>query len=707
MIRCPAWPRLLSVAAVLVALGCPSASAEEPPRKDPIIDTGLVERSGVSLMLLDVEVRDEQGRPLRGLRKEDFAVYLNGRRWRLVSVDDLCPCSDPGPDIASGAEEGGPAGTVLPPSTAPLPTPDGPRFVIYLDFSQLRPDGRENAVTQTRRWIRDMMQPTDEVMLAVFTDEQGLRQLTPFTRDKIQLIAALDGLVLDTPAADLFARLFADRVGACQACILPCARACGTSSQCCISCLKVCPHCLIDGREEKIHGRRALSALRRLLQRLETVPGRKTMLYFHQNQVMMLAYLYPCTEVRVGDHARLLEQLAADATRSRTIIYTVQSGDFPLGAATNLGANLADYTGGGYNRGPTDMARLIDRAGRGCACTYRLGLKPSDGGRVSRVRVEVLGRPLPHRYRVQHLTAAERWWRRAESTLTDPEAARDVPLAAAILPLAGRGRSWDLSLQIALDANFLEMLPEGRRTKGGWEVGALLVHQKSGRSWEMLGVSEIRAPDDADLARAFIVHEHSLEGLAPGTYELRAFVRDRLANLFGGARATISLPRPVPGALAGPLMRGVEAAHVRTVLPLRKKRGAPDPAARGVIHTGPLPLAGHAVPRGESVEFVTWVCPGDHKDSIYEIRRFVLLDDRPLFRFDEPLILRAGACVSLSDRLDTTPMEAGLYSYAVDWNPEPGAEPVSARIAFEVTSPTELQPGAGDAKPRGESLPNR
>ncbi|MEE8412237.1 MAG: hypothetical protein V3S47_07010, partial [Acidobacteriota bacterium] len=159
VIRCPAWPRLLSVAAVLVALGCPSASAEEPPRKDPIIDTGLVERSGVSLMLLDVEVRDEEGRPLRGLRKEDFAVYLNGRRWRLVSVDDLCPCSDPGLDIASDTEDAGPAGTVLPPSPAPLPTPDDARFVIYLDFSQLQPDGRENAVTQTRRWIRDMMQP--------------------------------------------------------------------------------------------------------------------------------------------------------------------------------------------------------------------------------------------------------------------------------------------------------------------------------------------------------------------------------------------------------------------------------------------------------------------------------------------------------------------------------------------------------------------
>jgi len=698
---------------VLIALGCLSASAQEPQRKDPIIDTGLVERSGVSLMLLDVEVRDEQGRPLRGLRKEDFAVYLNGKPWSLVSVDDLCACSDPGPDVASGTEDGEQVATVLPPSTAALPTPDEARFVIYLDISQMQPDGRVNAVTHARRWIRDVMQPTDEVMLAVFSEEQGLRQLTRFTLDKIQLIAALDGLVLDTPAADLHARLFADKVGACRGCINPCVAACGTSSSCCHDCLTDCPHCLIDGREEKIHSGRSLKSLRRLLQRLENVPGRKTLLYFHQNQVMMLAYLFPCTEFRVGDHAKLVEQLAADATLSRTTIYTVQSGDFPMGAATNIGANLADFTGGGFNRGPSDMARLIDRAGRGCACTYRLGMKSNDEEKVFTVRVEVLGRSLRNRYRVQHLTATERWWRRAESTLADPDAARDVPLASAILPLAGRGRSWDLSLQIALEANVLAMLPEAQRSKGSWEVGALLVHQKSGRSWEMLGVSDVRVSGSSDLSRAFIVHERVMEGLGPGEYELRAFVRDRWANLFGGARATIQLPRPAPGVLVGPLMLGVETTHMRTALPLRKRRGATDPPVRGVTQSGPLPLAGQSVPRGESVEFVTWVCPGADKDSVYDAQRFVSLDDRPLFRFDEPLVLRAGDCASLRDRLDTAPMEPGVYSYTVNWNPEPGAEPVSAEIAFEVTDPDawratpQPQPGQPPTDRQDQGIPDR
>src|SRR5437899_506019 len=55
---------------------------------------GLVERAGVSLTLLDVEVTDERGKPLRGLKKEDFRVRLNGREWPLYSVDDLCTCEE-------------------------------------------------------------------------------------------------------------------------------------------------------------------------------------------------------------------------------------------------------------------------------------------------------------------------------------------------------------------------------------------------------------------------------------------------------------------------------------------------------------------------------------------------------------------------------------------------------------------------------------
>src|SRR2546426_3989424 len=67
---------------------------------------GLVETTGVTLTLLDVEVADKEGKPLRGLGKEDFHVSLNGKDWPLYSVDDLCSC-EPSPSGGEAKRNGG------------------------------------------------------------------------------------------------------------------------------------------------------------------------------------------------------------------------------------------------------------------------------------------------------------------------------------------------------------------------------------------------------------------------------------------------------------------------------------------------------------------------------------------------------------------------------------------------------------------------
>ena len=45
--------------------------------------------------------------------------------------------------------------------------------------------------------------------------------------------------------------------------------------------------------------------------------------------------------------------------------------------------------------------------------------------------------------------------------------------------------------------------------------------------------------------RSTVLHERLFEGLAPGEYELRAFVRDRKADRFGSMRTTIRLADPM------------------------------------------------------------------------------------------------------------------------------------------------------------------
>src|SRR5881628_3696903 len=58
------------------------ASEDQKPRR---LDSGLTEAAGVTLSVVD-----KDGRPVRGLKKEDFTVYVDGKEWPIYSVDDLC-----------------------------------------------------------------------------------------------------------------------------------------------------------------------------------------------------------------------------------------------------------------------------------------------------------------------------------------------------------------------------------------------------------------------------------------------------------------------------------------------------------------------------------------------------------------------------------------------------------------------------------------
>jgi hypothetical protein len=196
-----------------------------------------------------------------------------------------------------------------------------------------------------------------------------------------------------------------------------------------------CPDCVTYPRDEYQHGRRALKALQRLLGRLESLPGRKVILFFNQNGMLYPGRFYPVDDTRIGDHLRMVDEVAAEATTSRAVIYAAYSGDLssrripqypgfdapPAFAdeigdfAVNLGANLADFTGGGYNRAVSALPEMLREAGRGCACIYRLAIEPPKGDRrrIYSAKVEVAGERLPYLYRVQHLTGMDRWWRRA------------------------------------------------------------------------------------------------------------------------------------------------------------------------------------------------------------------------------------------------------------------------------------------------------
>ena len=698
-----AWPSVacfVRVGVVVALSACarsagqsPSQTEAETPRR-----TGVVETTRIGLLLLDVEVTDREGRPIHGLTRDDFTVQLDLRRYEVYSVDDLCP-EEPSPPLERAAAEASVSAVASPSADTGLANgaeiraaARATRVVLYFDYAHLDGAGRERAAAEARRWVRESMRPGDEAAVFAYADQPGLQEIVRFTSDAERLTRGISAVAEDPRFLDGFALGFPARMERC------CAR-CGESEPIC--CHQCCPkeNCSFDAREEYQRGKHSLTALRNLLQSMEAWPGSKALILFHQQLNLAPGQLYGFRKVgqtfdRVGDHHALVDAVAAEANLSRTTVTAAFVGDyldphaFVPTTAVAFGHNLAEFTGGRFNKGEFDLAETADRAGRS-TCVYRVALKLPERlrGQVLQAKVWVRDRLLDARYRVRLLSETDRWWRQAQNLLRRPELARDVPLAVDVLPRLRDAKGWNVEARVALDPEHLTYLPASGAAEGDLELGALL---SRGAEWtrEMLARSTLRRQADAASAKVVLTREFS--GIAPGDYRLGAFVRDRLANAFGASANEIHLPRRGSADLAGPLAVIAASPHLRSALPLLKEKRVEG--LRAARAEAPLPLLVDAIARRTPVEFMSWICPESPGAPPGEILRFVAGEDGPLFRFDTPRLAAAGECFLLADPVRTESLEPGRYEYVLRWSPGAGTTRIERQLEFRIVEPSATVP---------------
>jgi len=721
------WTRVIPVAALLALLpfavaddaGQESPAAEQAEQAEPL-DLGLTEHTGMSLLFLDVEALDGQGHPRPGLVKEDFKIRVNYVWRKIYSVDDLCPClADPGPPNPE-APPGVKLARMDPEAPAVVRDLNRPVYVIYFDTSQLQPDGRRIALDEARRWVRELKQSEDEAMIVAYSRETGVRRASPVTGDADVLLRAIQSIDDDPVMTDEFPAKLAGRMRMCWD---------GTVS------------CYYTGRKEYFQSRASYRSLLNFVTELDEIPRRKVLFFFHQNNAIFPGRLYTAGGLGVAnlgydpldptgvsrqvndiigggtvpvssggeimfdgspsnlvpDLVDIVDAIGGTATASRTTIYPLVAG-FSQTWVVNFGANVADFTGWRYNRGGLDLPEIVDRAGRGCGCFYRIGLRVDERSKskVFRTKVKIKGQPLRSRYRVQFVTEADRWMRKAQSILENPSEFGDVELHAAIVPLRGGDKRWDLRVQVAVDLDSLMLSTENEENQGEWEIGALLADSNGKNSHEMLAISRLRTKppdereeiDEGEEQESMVVHERTFTGLKAGTYQLRAFIKDRAATMYGGAETEIELPVIEDRALVGPLVRRAPVMHLSSSLPMRDAK-ADSAQDRSVIRKGALPRTDGRFEQGHALELTTWVCPSAAKQARTQLSRQVLLDDSPAVPLERPRTKRAGDCIALSDRLETDGLEVGPYTYRVTWSHTAEAPPLEAETTFEIVSPAE------------------
>jgi VWFA-related protein len=180
--RCVLLPFLIFywAAPLVVAQGsADQASAEPKPESGAMVLKRTVRR-----VLVDVVVQDSNGKSVRGLTARDFAVFEDGRRQNIVSLDAH--------DLDRPSLSMPPNAPAQPPNVfvnLPNRPERGPLYVILYDMVNMEVEDQLTARLQTLKFISSKPEGT---RFAIFVHSDGLHLVQGFTDDKDLLVAALD-----------------------------------------------------------------------------------------------------------------------------------------------------------------------------------------------------------------------------------------------------------------------------------------------------------------------------------------------------------------------------------------------------------------------------------------------------------------------------------------------------------------------------------
>ena len=149
------------------------------------------------LVLIPVIARDEQGRPVPGLSKDDFLIFDNGRPQEIYTVD-APPVSRPAPERPAPAT----AGIWLNSEQA---TPQH-LTIIALDAPNTAGDDMKFVVERLGRFLARGLAESNPVALVLF-EKGGVRIVHHFSANAAVVRSALDSIrmpadMLNTPALD-------------------------------------------------------------------------------------------------------------------------------------------------------------------------------------------------------------------------------------------------------------------------------------------------------------------------------------------------------------------------------------------------------------------------------------------------------------------------------------------------------------------------
>jgi VWFA-related protein len=163
----------------------PAQSTPTPAAAAGQEEPTLVIRQTVRRVIVDVMVRDSNGKPVHGLTADDFSISEDKKPQRTLSFDVY--------DFDKPSISRGPNAPPLPPNVfvnVPAAPERGPLYVILYDMVNTQTEDQMTGRQQVLKFINGKPEGT---RFAIFVNSDELALAQGFTDDKNQLHAALDG----------------------------------------------------------------------------------------------------------------------------------------------------------------------------------------------------------------------------------------------------------------------------------------------------------------------------------------------------------------------------------------------------------------------------------------------------------------------------------------------------------------------------------
>jgi VWFA-related protein len=560
----------------MISLACALLLFEAPPIAQPQSTSKASQGFRVTseLVLVNVVVRDKKGSPVRGLKKDDFTLFEDGKRQDISTFDvenvDEFALASPGEAPVSGSAS---TPALLRPSSNPtLEARDRRLMLLFFDFSALEPEQIERSVNAAKTFVQTHMQPADLIgMVSLSTD---LRVDLDFTADKPRILAALSAYTSSQGQGFEAMDTATETSGS---------------------------YTPDDSDYNTFNADRKLLALQSIMQTLGKISQKKALIYFSNgisqsgfdNQSALRAATSSAVKANVSIYPVDVQGLQAfpgggEARAASLRGQSAYSGQAVLNdfdknaAAQETLSTLASDTGGKAFFDSNDFGGVFTQVQKDSSFYYVLGFTSSNAlkdGRFRRLRVQVNRADVRLEYRpgyyagrdFEHLKRADR-----EEQLND-ELASELPQTdVAVYAGASYFRQDDSHYYLAASL----VVP-------GSQIPFVQAKDKDNATIDIIGevrsggkfrVGQLRdtvklALDSAQQVRRKNVQYNTGFVLAPGSYHLKFIVRENQTGRMGSFETDVQIPDLRKSPLR---MSSVVLSSLRVPVS-GKKRGALEP----------------------------------------------------------------------------------------------------------------------------------